>query len=221
MNLFLIDFSVFPVSFFGSTLLSLPWALLHSRDLSLDPCQWFGLSVDDIELFFENSMSRMVAKRSCPEIEIAGEKIGAFDEGDEFQARFWVGYILSDLGLADFQDEDLLDLVKLHKLYWKESIQSGKRLSSLPEFFYSKLRRFLLDLRKKSNDDPALMAGYHKARRLSQDILSCRLKKIVGLSAAPTQTGDVLEAMTSEERDLYSRLNEAICDWKSKIIKIR
>lgn len=183
--------------------------------------QWFGLSVDDVELLFENSMSRMVAKRSCPEIEIAGETIGAFEEGDEFQTRFWVGYVLSNLGLADFQDEGLLDLVKLHKLYWKESIQSGKRLSSLPEFFYPKLRRYLSDLRNKSNDDPALMAEYSKARRLAQDILSCRLRKIVGLSAAPAQTGDVLEAMTSEERDLYRRLNEAILDWKSKLIKIR
>ncbi len=178
------------------------------------------MSVDDVELLFENSPSRMVAKRSCPEIEIAGETVGAFEEGDEFQTRFWVGYILNELGLADFQDEDLLDLVKLHKLYWKESIQSGKRLSSLPEFFYPKLRRFLSNL-KKNNEDPSSMAEYSKARRLAQDMLSCRLKKIVGLSAAPTQTGDVLEAMTSEERNLYRRLSDAIRDWESKIIKIQ
>lgn len=165
-------------------------------------------------------MVLMAARRSCPELEVASEKIGPFEEGDEFQARFWVGYVLNELGLADFQDEDLLNLVNLHKLYWRESIQTGKRLTSLPEFFYPKLRRFLSDLRKKSRDDPSLTVEYNKARRLAQDMLSCRLMKIVGLSAAPAQTGDVLENLTSEERDLYERMSKAIRDWESKIIKV-
>jgi len=179
------------------------------------------LIIEDVEILFENSRAKMVAKRPCPEIEVAGEKMGAFEEGEEFQTKFWVGCVLSELGLADFQDENLLDLVKLHKLYWKESIQNGKRLSSLPEFFYPKLRRFLLDLKERSRDDPNLTIEYGKARRLAQDILSCRLKKIVGLSAAPAQTGDVLESMTSEERDLYERLSKVIRDWESRIIRIQ
>jgi len=178
------------------------------------------LTIEDVELLFENSKARMVAKRSCPEIEIAGEKIGAFEEGDEFQARVWVGSVLSELGLADFQDEDQLNLVGLHKVFWKEGIQNGKRLSMLPEFFYPKLRRFLSDLKKKSHDDPSLVVEYGKARRLAQDVLNCRLKKIVGLAAAPAQTGDILESMTPEERDLYDQMSRVIRNWESKIVKI-
>lgn len=178
------------------------------------------MTIENVELLFENSKARMVARRSCPEVEIAGEKLAAFEEGDEFQARVWVGWVLSELGLADFQDEDRLDLVGLHKLYWKEGIQNGKRLSTLPEFFYSKLRRFLSDLKKKSHDDAGLVMEYGKARRLAQDVLNCRLMKIVGLAAAPAQTGDVLESMTPEERDLYDRLSKVIRDWESKIVKI-
>ncbi len=178
------------------------------------------MTIEDVEILFENSIVHMIAKRFCPELEIAGEKLGAFEEGDEFRTKFWVGCALSELGLAGFLDEDLLNLVELHKLYWKESIQDGKRLSSLPEFFYPRLRRFLSDLKKKSRDDPSFTVQYNKARRLAQDMLSCRLKKIVGLSAAPAQTGDVLESLTPEERALYEQMSGVVRDWGSKILKI-
>lgn len=175
------------------------------------------LTVEDLDFNFENTLVKMIANRSSPEMKVAGETIGPLEEGKEFQVKYWVALELAKSGVAHFHGDEKIDLVMLHKLYWRETIQSGKQIPPLPENFYPKLRRYLAEL--KEFTDPVKAQDYEKAKRLAQDIINCRLRKIVGLASGPAQTEDILGNLTGEERILYDHLHEMVADWRSKILK--
>jgi len=106
----------------------------------------------------------------------------------------------------------------LYKIQWKETkLQTGRRISSLPEYFYPRLRRYLSQLKEKASMDATRAREYNNALRLSHDVVNCRLKKIVSLSTSSTLTEDLLQNLSKEERVLYERLHNIVSTWRSKI----
>jgi hypothetical protein len=178
-------------------------------------------SIRDADFIFENTTVKIVVNRNCPEIELAGLKVGPFQEGKEYEVRFWIAKELEKAGIARFREEELLDLVKLNKIHWKERVQSTQQIASLPEDFYPRLRRYLADLKKSAIKKTEKMRDYEKARRLSRDIINLRLKKIVSLASAPAQTDQVLKNLTREERVIYKSLYETISEWRTDILKTK
>ena len=161
-----------------------------------------------------------MVNRNCPEIELAGLKVGPFQEGKEYEVKFWIAQELKRAGIARFREEELLDLVKLNKIHWKERVQASQQVASLPEDFYPKLRRYLDELREAIKK-PEKMRDYRKARNLSHDIINLRLKKIVSLASSPAQTNQILGNLTKEERVVYDRLYAIISEWRTKILKTK
>jgi len=176
-----------------------------------------SFTIEDLDFNFENSPVKLVANKSSPGIKVAGETVGPLEEGKEFQVKFWAASELVKAGIARFH-EGQLDLVGLHKLYWRETVQTGKQISSLPGNFYPKLRRYLAELREST--DPVKLQEYEKALRIGYDIMSCRLRKIVGLASGPAQTDDVLCNLSEEERILYNYLYEIVTKWRTRILKL-
>jgi hypothetical protein len=168
---------------------------------------------------FENSLIRVIANRNAPEIELAGLKIGPLQEGVELEVRFWAAQELAKAGIVRFREEDTLETVKLNKIHWKERVQTVRQISSLPDDFYPKLRRFMKDSKKKANSTPEKMAEYEKIVRLSRDIIDCRVKKVISLASAPAQTDQFLKSLTTEERALYNHLYNIIAEWRNEILK--
>jgi len=177
--------------------------------------------IRDADFTFENTPVKIVVNRNCPEIELAGLKVGPFQEGREYEVKFWIAQELEKAGIARFREEELLDLVKLNKIHWKERVQSIQQISSLPEDFYPRLRRYLTDLKKEAVKKPEKMGDYDKARGLSRDIINLRLKKIVSLASAPAQTDQILKDLTREERVVYKSLYETISEWRNEILKTK
>jgi len=177
-------------------------------------------SIKDADFMFENTPVKIIVSRNCPEIELAGLKVGPFEEGREYEVRFWIAQELEKAGIARLREEELLDAVKLYKMHWKERVQSVKQISSLPEDFYPRLRRYLAGLKEEAAKNPEKMKDYKKVTELSHDIINCRLKKIVSLSSAPAQTDQILKNLTKEERVIYERLSAIISEWRSTILKV-
>ena len=177
------------------------------------------ISIRDADFEFENVPVKIVASRNCPEIELAGLKVGPFEEGREYDVRFWVAREMEKAGMGRFREEELLDAVKLHKIHWKERVQSVTQVSSLPENFYPKLRRYLVSLKEEAVKSAEKMREYEKTVKLSHDIIDVRLKKIVSLSSSPAKTNQLLESLTREERILHDRLNKIISGWRYNILK--
>jgi hypothetical protein len=175
--------------------------------------------IRDVDFIFENSPVRIVCNRNCPEIELAGLKIGPLEEGKEYELPHWIANELDRAGIARFRDDELLDNKKLDKILWKEKVQQTRQVAHLEEDFYPRLRRFLTRLKTGANSNPDKNAEYRKAVDLAHDIANVRLRKIVSLASSPEQTNQTLKDLAKEERDLYDGLFEIIDEWKNNILK--
>ncbi len=174
--------------------------------------------VKTADFVFDNTPLRVIALRSCPKIEIAGLTLGPFEEGDEYEIRFWIGQELEKASIVRF-GEETLGASRLYKIQWTERIQSASQLSSLPESFYPRIRRLLEDLKAASKNSPDKMREYEYTQMLSQDIVNCRLKKIISLASATSQESQALRNLTPEEQEVYGLLRAVIGNWRSEILE--
>jgi len=177
--------------------------------------------IEDSDFTFENKLVSIVAMRDCSKIEIGGLSVGPFEEGQEYKVRFWIAKELERTGIARVRDEELLDTVRLYKIQWTERVQSVMQITSLSEDFYPKLRRYIRRLKKDALRDPDRMREYERARRWAQDILNCRLKKIIALASSSKLTNQFIGNLTIEERRLYEQLRKMIEEWRSNILKVK
>ncbi len=98
-----------------------------------------------------------------------------------------------------------------------EIVQHSNKASPLPENFYPQLRRLLIQLESPKNNSEKLK-DLEKSIRISQDVINCRVKKIVSLASSLPLTSQALQNLTPEERTLYYCLNQTINDWRKKIL---
>jgi hypothetical protein len=189
------------------------------------PTGELGLSADplttirDADFVFQNMPIKIVANRDSPKIDLPGVKVGPFKEGKEYEVRFWIATELKKAGIAHLRIDEPLDLMKLNKIHWKETrIQTSQRVTPLPVDFYPKLRRYLKELNEEAIKKAEKRSDYEKAQKLSDDITRTRLKKIVSL-ASSSQTRQILENLTKEERVLYDCLYGTISNWRTEILK--
>ena len=174
-------------------------------------------SIKDADFIFENKPLRVMAVRDSAEIELAGIKIGPFEEGKEYELKYWIAKELEKAGLVRLRDEPL-SASRLYPILHRERIQPVSSLSSLPEDFYPRLRRTLRELKKNSRSSPDKMREYEYAKNISKDIVSCRLKKIVSLASTLGQRSQAVRNVTVEELALYDELSRVINEWREKII---
>ena len=172
-----------------------------------------------LDFCYENSLVKIIANRTCPEIKLAGLTVGPFDEGNEYEVYFWVAKELATAGMVHFREEDVLDSIKLFKVQWKEGVQIPGQISELPDDFYPKLRRYVATLKDEISRQPEQINEFQRTQHLAKDIVNSRLKKIVSLSAAPSQSDQVIKKLSSEEKILFDQLVKIISNWKMKILE--
>ncbi len=177
--------------------------------------------LENLDFHFENSLTKIVANRNCPEIKLAGSSIGPLQEGNEYEVHNWIAQELAQAGIAHLREEDTLDATKLYKVQWKERVQVAGQISELPEEFYPKLRRYLKELNYdvKRAPDALKMQEYQKIKHLADDIVNSRLKKIVTLAAGPAQGELILGKLTAEEKLVYMQLAKAVSQWRAEILQ--
>ena len=176
-------------------------------------------SVADVDFDFQNLPVRIVLTREIPFAHPATERLQAVKIGQEAEVPYWAADELVSAGFAKYRDEDVLDLPKLSKTHWKETIPTSTQIPSLQAGFYCMLRRFLTRLKTEGNQDTSKLREYEKADNLSRDIINCRLRKIASFAAAPGPSSDLVKNMTSEEQALYRQLRSTIGEWKSSILE--
>jgi hypothetical protein len=174
--------------------------------------------VRDSDFIFENSPVTVIANRNEAELQLGGLSVGPFKEGTEYEIRFWVAQELTKAGIARFREEDTLNVVKLHKIHWKERVQPMNKVSPLPDEFYPQLRRYITHLRKTSQQNPDERKDYEKSTRIAHDIVNSRVKKTVALSSSPPLPAQALQSLTPEEQALYHHLHHIITEWRNQIL---
>ena len=190
---------------------------LGENGLSIDPL----IIIRDADFIFENTPIKIVANRNSPEINLPSMKVGPFNEGKEYEIRFWIAQELKKSGIAHIREEEPLDSKLLNKVQWKEGFQVAQRVTALPENFYPKLRRYLTELNEEAIKRPETRETYEKTKKVADDITRTRLKKIVSLASSPKQTRQILGNLTEEELTLYNYLYNIIDKWRKRILKTR
>ena len=179
------------------------------------------LSINDLDFNFHNASTKVIILKNLRSLKLGSITIGPFKEGEEVEAKNWIASELIKAGHARYHDEYAMNGVSLNKIHWRETrLQTGRRISSLPDYFYPRLRRYLHSLKEKATSDASFAVEYDRTVRLAHDIINCRLKKIVRLAAAPSQTENILRSFTSEELMLYTELHAKISEWNTYIFKI-
>ena len=176
-------------------------------------------SVADVDFDFQNLPVRIILTREIPFSHPATERLQSIKIGQEAEVPYWAADELVSAGFAKYHEEDVLDLPKLSKTHWKETIPSSTQVPSLQAGFYCMLRRLLERLKAEGKRDSSRLRDYEKAENLSRDIINCRLRKIASFAAAPGPSSDLLKNMTSEEQALYKQLRSTIGEWKSSILE--
>ncbi|RLI20993.1 hypothetical protein DRO45_02945 [Candidatus Bathyarchaeota archaeon] len=64
------------------------------------------LTIKNLDFNFENSPVKVIANRNCPEIKLAGLTVGPFEEGNEYEVRYWIARELVKSGIARFRAEE-------------------------------------------------------------------------------------------------------------------
>ena len=179
------------------------------------------LSINDIDFNFHNASTTVILLKNLSSLKLGSIIIGPFKEGEEVETKNWIASELIKAGYARYHDDYAMNSVSLNKIHWRETrLQTGRRISSLPDNFYPRLRRYLNSLKEKAISDASFAVEYDRSVRLVHDIINCRLKKIVSLAAAPSQTENVLRSLTNEERMLYTELHTKILEWNTYIFKV-
>jgi len=173
--------------------------------------------VKDADFLFENKSTKVIAIRNSPKIDLAGMSVGPFEEGNEYEVRFWVALELERVGIIRPREETMT-ASRLYQILHRERIQPVNNLSSLPEDFYPRLKRLVEELKSSSRSSPEKMREYEYVQKLSSDIVGCRLKKIVSLACTPGQKSQVLRNLTIEELNLYEKLDKIINEWRDQIL---
>jgi len=158
--------------------------------------------------------------KDSPEIKLNEETIGPFKSGQEIELAYWMVEELVNSGLAKFREQDLLDITKLTKIHWKETIPTSRQIPRLQKNFYFILKKFLKEVSEESKKDTSKIMLYERALALSRDIINCRVRKIISIAATSTNSWDMIENMAVEEIALHNKLNLIINEWKDNILKI-
>ena len=174
--------------------------------------------VENIDFEYENSRVRITATRNLPEISAGETLLGPLREGQELEIAYWIAVELVREGHAKFHEDAVMNLTLLNKVQWTETLQSGLRLSTLPEYFYPKLRRYLGELSERFAEDAAASHEHRQAEKTTTDIVNCRVRKLVNLAASSSSTRNILRDLSREERQLYEQLHTLITDWKDNIV---
>lgn len=151
---------------------------------------------------------------------VGGIQLGAYEEGREEKLPIWVARILEADGFVKVSGEEShgLKSTELYKLCWKEERNEG--LSELPNHFYPRLRQLLASLNEaiKNNPTHTLLNEHRQSFMKAQDLVNCRLQKILHLAMERNPLRHSLDLLTPEELALFSSIREEIDTWRKKII---
>jgi len=177
---------------------------------------------DDIafsQFLFEEDFVNVTFLKSLAASNVGDAQLGPFEEGREAKVPLWAARVLEGEGIAKLTDaEQALKSSDLYKLSWKE--ERNEVVSMMPSHFYPKLRVLLLSLNEgiKENPTHTLLSEQRQSLMKAQDLVNCRLQKILRLAMERNPTKSLIEVLEPEEKALYSALRSEIEGWRKKIL---
>lgn len=163
---------------------------------------------------FENRFVKVIAQRNMPKMDLVGLSIGPFEEGREYEVRFWIARLLEEEGIVKIQDADRDEISSLHRIHFAERRASTP--TQIPSDFYPRAWRLLNQLKSSSTKNAEKMLEYEHVRNLLRDIINVRVNKIIALALLQLPETQALKNLTLEEKALYEHISKGISEWRLK-----
>jgi hypothetical protein len=172
------------------------------------------------EFLYQEEPVGVIFQKPLPPTKIGGLQMKAFVEGSEAKLPLWAAKALEAEGVVKlmFEETQQLRSSELYKLCWKE--ERNEMLSQLPPHFYPKLRDLILTLNSSIRQNPT-QTTLNEQRQVfmkAQDLINCRLQKILHLSFERNPAKTVIDTLEPEERGLFNALRAEMEEWRQKIL---
>ena len=178
------------------------------------------MNVRDFIFEWQNQPVRIRMKKDCDILEISeDEKLGPFKNDDEVKLPYWQAKILVKQELAQFLDLKPIEPGDLHKILYREL--PNPQLTPIDPNFYVKIHETLVELteRNEKNPDLLVLQKIKKLKTLLQDVVSRRFYKLLRIAATRgSESSEMLQNCTNEERELYKSLRKILEDWQSQFL---
>jgi hypothetical protein len=178
------------------------------------------VTVDDARMDIESSFVNIRIIRDVPELFFSGNALGPLKEGQEIEVPRWMASEFVKYRMAKILSDKPLDAAELTKIHWRESIPGSRELPPLDYDFYHKLRDLVKDLTLREEYDSSNKSNVYRILTQAKDIITCRIRKILNLAAAPLPSGALLEKFALEERILYNKISYVIDEWRKAILSM-
>lgn len=172
-------------------------------------------SLEEIALDQENQSVKVSITKEVSDLVTCGRDLASANKS-EIELPYWIAIELVSGDIAKLRDEDKLNPTGLSKIHWRETIPTSRQLPSVQPNFYHPIKSFLLDLGRR----PEKARELEKAKALFQDIVNCRLRKIITLAASSGQTEALSQNMCAEEKALYNTMSAIISKWKERMLRV-
>lgn len=177
-------------------------------------------SIKSSQFLYEEEPVEVIFQKPLPQLRVGGEDMGAPAEGTELKLPRWAARALEEEGYVRLKNEEEHQLkpIDVVKISWKE--ERSESLSKLPANFYPKLRGLLTKLNENLKKNPTTTA-LNEQRHVSikaQDLINCRLQKILRLSFERTPSKSSIEVLEPEELALFNALRSDIEEWRQRIL---
>ncbi|MCS7386319.1 MAG: hypothetical protein DRJ18_01840 [Candidatus Methanomethylicota archaeon] len=180
----------------------------------------FNQVVKASKVNYNTSLIKVTVRNARPPIEIGGARIDLGAEGMEIQLPRWVALKLAELGIVEIKSTDEISLRDLLRILWRETREIN--LTEIDPNFYPKLQNRLKKLREEANKSPLpeLIQDLRRFEVTAQDIINCRVQKIVQAAICESLPINVLEAMTIEEKALLREISRLVERWKRQMLAL-
>lgn len=142
------------------------------------------------------------------------------NKGEKLEAPYWLLGILEEKGLiiSDEADITLKDILRVH--HDETHKKSIRELSSLPDNFYFRVRKYLANLYRKSKESPsiAVVDEVKKSEMLLTEIIERRLTTILYIAVSGRGEEYIIGKLAPEEDALYRWIRDIINKWREAVI---
>lgn len=158
---------------------------------------------------------RVIVRSSLEQLEVGDMTIAKMREGETVEVPRWVAEELSELNVAEIQEEAFE--VEIFKALTREKMLGASQLSALQPNFYLRMRRRLVAVKAGTETGKYRREDYEKLKATSYDLIGRRLSKLLSVSSSTTlQT--VGDKITPEERTFFTNSRSYSEHWKQALL---
>jgi DNA replication factor GINS len=174
-------------------------------------------SIKDREFAYLLSGTRLKIIQNVAKQDIGSIHLENMSQGDVVELPRWIGEILTNMGLAESQEESFAS--EVFKAVNREKMAGDNQIAGLRSDFYLKVRRHLAFSNQASNLKPSSAGENERTKTLIYDLVALRLRKIVLIASALSPPNEIKEKLTPEEYQIFDSIYGLLQSWRRAVME--